>query len=335
MTGNNPGPTSEDTVRPALGFCIPIYNDWESAGILVCQLDRLAADLGAGALILLVDDGSKEGVPGGFAVGCSSSTCVQVLSLRRNMGHQRAIAIGLSCLSECHSGTLDIAVVMDGDGQDSPSGVRAMIERCRADGGREIIFANRRKRTEGPVFRMGYLCFRLLHIALVGRDIHIGNFSAIPAGLLHRVVAVSEIWNHYAAGVVHAKLPVATVPVDRAPRLAGETKMNLVSLVTHGMAAMSVFGDLVGVRLLLLLGVLSTAVCTGLLAVIAIRSFTELAIPGWATSAFGILSVLLVNMFVFAALIVLFVLNTRNSTGFLPMREWRQFVEPVKILHGR
>jgi hypothetical protein len=51
---------------------------------------------------------------------------------------------------------------------------------------------------------------------------------------------VSEIWNNFPCGVVKSKLPIDTIPFERAKRLAGESKMNFVSLITHGMSAISV-----------------------------------------------------------------------------------------------
>jgi hypothetical protein len=57
------------------------------------------------------------------------------------------------------------------------------------------------KRREGLVFRAGYLAFRILHRALTGRGVEVGNFSVVPFPMLARIVGISEIWNHYAAGV--------------------------------------------------------------------------------------------------------------------------------------
>ena len=93
--------------------------------------------------------------------------------------------------------------------------------------------------------------YRLIHFLLTGVQVQVGNFSVIPATVLRRLVAVSELWNHYAAAVYKAKLPMALIPAQRNCRLEGSSRMNLVALVVHGLSAMAVFGDRIGVRLLM------------------------------------------------------------------------------------
>jgi len=316
---------------PGIVVCIPVFNDWACALMLLERLDAVAPGLGHPVHVVLVDDGSDEPPPATLPFSPHAIAKVEILSLRRNVGHQRAIALGLGYVHE-HC-TAELVVVMDADGEDDPGDVAALVERCRASGHSRIVFAQRRRRTEHALFRAGYAGFKALHRLLTGQRLDIGNFSVIPGRLLPRVAGVSEIWNHYAAGLVHARLPVDTVPVDRARRLAGESKMDFVALVTHGMSAISVHGDTVGVRLLCVAGLLSAAVLAGLGVVVSIRTFTELAIPGWATNAFGILAVILLNLLVLAVAFVLFVLQSRNVAGFLPLRDWKNHVAARTTVH--
>ena len=78
-----------------------------------------------------------------------------------------------------------------------------------------------------------------------------GNFSVIPRERLASLVVVSELWNHYAAAAMRSRQPFCTIPTRRAERLDGESKMNFVGLVVHGLSAISVYSDIVGVRLLI------------------------------------------------------------------------------------
>ena len=64
-----------------------------------------------------------------------------MLQLRRNLGHQRAIAVGLAYAEE-HD-PCDVVVIMDGDGEDDPKDVPRLLACCRQAGGREIVFAER------------------------------------------------------------------------------------------------------------------------------------------------------------------------------------------------
>ena len=101
------------------------------------------------------------------------------------------------------------------------------------------------------VRELGTWAYRFVHLLLTGERVRVGNFSVIPRDLLRRLVAVSDLWNHYAAAVFHARIPYTTIPTTRGTRYAGASQMNFVALVTHGLSAMSVFGDRIGVRLLI------------------------------------------------------------------------------------
>src|SRR4051812_37592691 len=228
---------------------IPVFNDWPAVARLLIELDRTLGVSGRDARVLLVDDGSSE-TPGPDLAPPAPRRLreIEILQLRRNVGHQRAIAIGLS-----HSEfaiQAEVIVVMDGDGEDRPDDVPRLVDELERADGRRIIFAKRLRRSEGALFATMYALYRWLHLLLTGERVRFGNFSAIPAPLLGRLNTMSELWNHYAAAVIKSRVPYATIITTRGIRYSGTTKMNYVGLVTHGLSAMSVFGDLIGVRLL-------------------------------------------------------------------------------------
>lgn len=323
MADAQPG-ESQTAWASGIAVCIPVFNDWDCVLQLMEQLDATGLQLRITIHVILVNDGSTVPPPERFAASLRAIQAVEVVHLRRNVGHQRAIALGLAFINE--NLTADAVIVMDGDGEDSPRDIQTLLQKCVETGCSKIIFAKRRKRTEGLVFRLGYVSYKVLHFLLTGRGVNIGNFSVIPASVLPNVVGVSELWNHYAAGVVHARLPMDVVPIDRAQRLTGQSKMNFVSLIAHGMSAIAVFGDLVGVRLLCVVSALTTLVVAGLFVVVGIRLFTSLAIPGWATNAVGLLAAILLNLLLLSVVFVLFVLQARSMAGFLPARDWKDYV---------
>lgn len=329
MTASPEPERDRDRDREPLVVLVPIYNDWDCAGLLLAALDR--QDALAGARVLLVDDGSEAPPPSGWPAGGGRPerlARVEVLTLRRNLGHQRALAVGLAYVAAtvpCRA-----VVVMDGDGEDDPADVPRLLQRLDETGGRAIVFAERTRRAEGRAFRLGYAGYRLLHRALTGLPVRVGNFSAIPAPLLARLVVVSDLWNHYAASVYKARLPRSLVPTKRARRLAGRSRMDLVDLVTHGLSAMSVFGDRVGVRLLIAAGGLLALTLAGIAAIVAVRLGTTRAIPGWATTAAGLLLAIFFQVFTLAIVFVFMVLGGREGSGFLPARDYAWFVAGVR-----
>jgi hypothetical protein len=109
--------------------------------------------------------------------------------------------------------------------------------------------------------------------------------------------------------------------------------MNLISLVAHGMSAVSVFGEKVAVRLLCFIGLLITLTLAGLAATVLIKFFTDLAIPGWATNLTGILGIVLLNLLLLTMFSVILLLNSRDRLSFLPLRDWQYFVQNSRTIH--
>jgi hypothetical protein len=222
--------------------------------------------------------------------------------------------------------TCDAVIVMDADGEDIPEGVTQLLTAYQKNGGANAIFAERRRRVESRVFRSLYLLYRILHRALTGVTVRVGNFSILPFGYLSTLSVMPELWNHYAAAVFRSKLPFTTIPVPRGYRIAGVSQMNFVALVSHGLSAISVFGDVVGVRLLIVS--LAGALLAGLaiLTALSVRVFTDWAIPGWATYSAGVLAIIFIQLITIATSFTFVVLSNRNNLGFLPQRDYADFI---------
>jgi hypothetical protein len=197
------------------------------------------------------------------------------------------------------------------------------------------VFAERTKRSEHLAFRVFYGLYRLAHRLLTGIPVRVGNFSAIPLSHLDALVVVPELWNHYAAAVFKARLPRHTVPTARATRIAGEPRMNMAALIGHGLSALSVHAELVGVRLLIACGVVALAVCALLASVLAVRLTTSLAIPGWATTATGLLVIVLFQIVSLAVFFAFLVLHGRSQPQFIPLRDFSYFLGGITPLFER
>jgi len=196
------------------------------------------------------------------------------------------------------------------------------------------IFAERTRRTESLMFRSFYIGYKTLHRVLTGISVRVGNFSILPSQYLSTLSVMPELWNHYAAAVFRSKLPFTSVPIARGRRIAGTSHMNFVALVSHGLSAISVFADIVGVRLLISSLIGSLLVGFGILIVVAIRLFTDLAIPGWATFAAGTLMIILIQLITIATSFTFVVLLNRTNLGFLPLRDYGYFVAETVDLYS-
>ena len=310
----------------AVLIAMPVFNDWEAVEMLCLALDReLHSVAWADFSLLLINDASSEKPRLRFDGCLQKIQAVDILSLRRNLGHQRAIAIGLAYVHDHIA--CDSVVVMDADGEDKPADVGRLLARMRETGGECIVFAERGRRLDHPIFRALYLGYRLGHRILTGFGIRFGNFSIIPAQYLSTLVVTSEMWSHYAASVLKAKIPFVLVRADKGRRLAGRSRMNLAAMVIHGLTALSTFQEIVGTRVLLANGALVAVILFLIGVVILIRMLTGLAIPGWATYAVGLLLILLGQIMAISLGIVFFILSARNNTTFLPIRDYGHFVQ--------
>jgi polyisoprenyl-phosphate glycosyltransferase len=310
---------------PRIHVAIPLFGDWESAALLLARLDEVFASRELAVSVLVVDDGSQDG--GGaqqLAGPFRALKSVEVLRLTRNLGHQRAIAIGLTFIHQ--ERPCDAVVVMDGDGEDRPDDVLRLYDELVLHGGRKVVFAERSRRSEGLAFRVFYQLYRFAHRVLTGVAVRVGNFSAVPYASLATFVVVSEAWNHYAASVFKARIPYTMVPIARGTRLAGRSTMNFVTLVTHGLSAISVFGDVVGVRLLIA-ALLCCGVAIGALALaLLLRLVGGVEVPAsigmWSAIAFA----LCLQLGAAAFVCTFVVLASRNNLSFLPVRDYKFFV---------
>jgi glycosyltransferase involved in cell wall biosynthesis len=309
-----------------LSVLMPVRDDWSSAAELIRRLEKIFSSEAVAAEIILVDDASLQRCErDDFQIDSSFVRVIRILRLRRNLGHQRAIAIGLVHVQQ--TSNCDAVIVMDADGEDTAEGVSQLLRAYRESRGRLAVFAERSRRSESLVFRFFYHLYKIVHRSLTGISVRVGNFSILPAPYLNTLVVMSELWNHYAAAVFRSNLPFTMIPIPRGARIAGSSRMNFVALVSHGLSAISVFGDVVGARLLI--GSLAGSLLAGLGIVVvgAIRFFTDWALPGWATYATGTLAIIMIQLIAIAASFTFFVLSNRTNLGFVPLRDYSLFVE--------
>jgi polyisoprenyl-phosphate glycosyltransferase len=310
----------------ALVIVIPVFNDWHACSRVVAALDAALAEKELHARLILVDDGSPQ-PSSELAIdsGLRAIEAVDILALRRNVGHQRAIGVALAWIER--NLPCDAVVVMDGDGEDDPLDVPRLVAHMRRLGGTTIVFAERTRRSEGLVFRSAYALFKLAHRLLTGKGVRVGNFSVVPYMRLRALVSNPDLWNHYAASIFISRVPFDMLPTSRASRLAGRPTMNFLNLVNHGLSAIAVFSEIVSVRVLIatLFGIGATILV--MFAVLGIRLFTTIAVPGWATYTMGLLLLLLVQGIMFSMLFSFSVLANRKSAAVILSRDFELFVD--------
>jgi len=308
----------------------PLFDDWVSFRYLIEDISRVLSPSGARAEMIVVDDGSPlSSEPVTELPPDSCIDRVEIVRLASNLGHQRAIAVGLCCAAE--RSDIDAVIVMDGDGEDRPADILTLLDHAAVHPN-EVIFAHRAKRSEGLGFKVGYWAYKLLFRLLTGQEISFGNFSFLPIQAVRRLVHMPELWNNLPGAIMRSRLRYRHVGTTRGRRYAGESKMNLPGLVVHGLSAMATYTDILFVRILLAAGIVCGVAVVAMGAVIAIRLATSLAIPGWATAAVGNLLVIVFLGIVMIVATTFMSLANRTNRPFVPISDTPIFIAERKML---
>ena len=314
---------------------VPVYNDWTSFRMLLQELDQTAATLPFKIFLSAVDDGSTEDPASSLSdlSNLHHLIGVEIVSLAVNVGHQRAIAIGLCIASQDHD--FDAALIMDADGEDPPRSIAALTANI-GDKTNFCCVAQRKKRIETLSFKFFYLLYKTFFKVVTGKSISFGNFCILSRSYVDRLVMVSDLWNNLPAAILRSRLPLTFVPIHRGRRYAGKSKMSLISLIVHGLSSMSVYADTIFVRLLLLSSGLFIIGMLLITIVVSLRLFVPAhATPGWATTvAFGITIILLQVLFT-AISSILMLLNNRVQRLVLPLVDFKPYVASRKLIFGR
>ncbi|QIP09039.1 glycosyltransferase [Bradyrhizobium symbiodeficiens] len=306
-----------------LQIVTPVFNDWQSFLILLGDIDSAARDLDWQVSVLAIDDGSTEEQPEHTSKYHEHIHEVRIVRLATNVGHQRAIAIGLSIAVE-EIGA-DAVLIMDSDGEDRPQDIPRLIEAAAGKSDFAVV-ARRAKRTNTAIFKLFYVLYKAGFAIMTGRDINFGNFSLLSRNYARRLIMQADLWNNLAGALLKSRAPITSLLTDRGHRYAGQSKMNFASLIVHGMSSLSVYSDVIFVRMLAATGVLFVFSMIAIAAVIFMRLATDMATPGWATTViFGVM-IILMQAIISTLMTMLLLLNNRAQKNVIPLRDYRDYV---------
>jgi len=297
----------------------PCYNDFESLYILLENIDRENEKHKHNFSVIIVNDASLQENP---FIDKKFENIKQIsqIDLTKNVGHQRAIAFGIShinsTIKEHKNGAV---IVMDCDGEDDYLDVFNFVNKYSDD---KILFAKRKKRSESLLFVVFYIFYKFIFKLLTGKTLQSGNFSIIPLCMLNKVASLDEIWNHYHAGILKSKLPIEYLNCNRSLRYKGKSKMNFSALVLHGLSSISVFNEIVFVRLTIfscIFLVLSTLIS---IVVLVVKFYFHNASPGWVTTIIGVLLIMCVQFLTIVITSTFLVLGRRSSLSAQKEQSW-------------
>jgi len=213
----------------------PIFNEQDNLPELVRRATSALEATGRIWEMILVDDGSSDRSLELARSFHERDPRIKLLRLSRNFGHQPAVTAGI------HHARGDCVILLDGDLQDPPEVIPAMVAKWAE--GFQIVLGRRTSRPENGARSLGFkLFYPLLHYIT---DLPSGPDAGI-FGLMDRVVVdhfnrLPER-NRFIPGLRSwLGFSQTSVPYDRQPRSAGEPKQSLAKLIQYAMNAMISF----------------------------------------------------------------------------------------------
>ena len=171
-----------------------------------------------------------------------------------NLGHQRAIVFALRKLVPTFDKS-DIVITLDSDGEDMPEHIPHLISSIKDD--YSFSLARRTKRQESPLFKFMYFFFKLFFRAATGITVKTGNFACFKAKAISKIIHHPFFDLCYSSVFLSLKLNLNLVPCERGKRYTGESKMNSVGLISHGIKMLMPFLDRISIRSLIVCATVS------------------------------------------------------------------------------
>ena len=231
-----------------LSVAIPLYNEESTVGELLRRLKAVLDTVPGGPHeVVIVDDGSSDGTPACLEAAARGDPRLRVVALSRNFGHQAALTAALDHVAG------DATVVMDGDLQDQPEMIPALLERYHA--GFDVVYVRRTRRKEPWWLRLAYHLFNrlLARIADLRLPLDSGDFALLSSRVVEALRRTPE-YHRYLRGLrTWVGFRQTAVDAERGRRYAGRSKYSLSKLVGLGLNGIFAF-SILPLRLAVLLG---------------------------------------------------------------------------------
>jgi glycosyltransferase involved in cell wall biosynthesis len=212
-----------------ISVVVPVYNEEATLAELYRRTATQLEQVGEEWELIFVDDGSSDGSGPALRALREKDKRVKVVELSRNFGHQQALTAGIE------SATGACVVLMDGDLQDPPEVIPALVQKWRD--GYQVVFAERRSRKDRGLRSIGFLVFypvfRLLSDLPATQQA--GVFGLMDRVVIDEFIQLRESNRFIPALRSWLGFRQAGVAYDREERGAGQPKQSLGSLVKYAM----------------------------------------------------------------------------------------------------
>lgn len=218
VTGTEPAPGQAAGTTAELSVVVPAYNERGGLRELLEEIENACDRLGLAWEVIFVDDGSTDGSAEVLETLAADHPEMRVVRLRRNFGKSAALSAGF----ERSSGR--IVITMDGDGQDDPSEIAALI--AKLDEGYELVSGWKRDRQDPWVRRWASRLFNRVTARLSGVELHDFNcgLKAYRGDCARSLRIYGELHRYIPVLAVQRGWRVTEIPVNHRPRQHGRSK---------------------------------------------------------------------------------------------------------------
>lgn len=221
-----------------LDVAIPVYNEESGIAELLRRLRSVLDGIPGGAhRIVIVDDGSSDRTWQIIEAAAAADSRIVGIAMSRNFGHQAALTAALD-----HANG-DAVVVMDGDLQDAPEDIPALLARYRE--GYDVVYAQRAGRKESWPLRLSYFVFYRLLARMAERELPVdaGDFALLSGRVVRELRKMPEHHRYLRGLRGWVGFRQTGVLVQRSERFAGRSKygpIKLIKLASDGIFAFSI-----------------------------------------------------------------------------------------------
>ena len=216
---------------------VPVYNDWKSLNKLLLKLDKyLGRGRGIKNEILVINDNSSKKIKIKKRK-FKSIKKIKTIFLKKNLGSQKAIAVGLSYLKTIKENFF--VTVMDSDGEDDPLQVRKMLN-VAIKNPNHVITSNRKQREEPLIIIALYKLHLLLTFLFTWKWISFGNFSTFNKKNLNKILSNNSSWYAHSSAILK-NCNIIRLYSKRQKRYFDKSNLGMLSLIEHSLRVNAVF----------------------------------------------------------------------------------------------
>lgn len=215
----------------------PVYNDWNNLGKLLKKINKVfEVSINNTFDLVIVNDCSKENY-NHKKYKLKMINKIILINLEKNVGSQRAIAIGLKYLKKNYKKNFK-TIIIDSDGQDNPKIISKILSLNEKNPNCSIAI-NRGQRREPIWFKLFYEAYCILVKLFCFKKIRFGNYSLVDISDLKKITEKKELWSAFPPTLSKNSNRLLHLSADREKRYGGDSKMNFYGLVYHALRVFS------------------------------------------------------------------------------------------------